>query len=141
MEKIFLENVERFTDAIRLRKNGTFIINQGDYKNKEVYLTAPTDAMREKLANSVDFLFQLRCHALMNPIAPRADLDKYADRLERTIEKYFTQSTPDQRMQRVMGTQGPLILLMCKYLLNSFQTIGNLSFGFPLHSIMYLGGF
>ena len=105
---IAFETVERFTDAIRLRKNGTFIINQGDYKNKEVYLTAPTDAMREKLANSVDFLFQLRCHALMNPIAPRADLDKYADRLERTIEKYFTQSTPDQRMQRVMGTQGPL---------------------------------
>lgn len=105
---IAYETVDRFTSAIRLRKNGTFIINQGDYKNKEVYLTAPTDGMREKLANSVDFLFQLRCHALMNPVAPRADLDKYADRLERTIEKYFTQSTPDQRMQRVMGMQGPL---------------------------------
>lgn len=105
---IAYETVDRFTSAIRLRKNGTFIINQGDYKNKEVYLTAPTDAMREKLANSVDFLFQLRCHALMNPVAPRADLDKYADRLERTIEKYFTQSTPDERMQRVMGMQGPL---------------------------------
>ena len=64
--------------------------------------------MRQQLANEVDFLFQLRCHALMNPIAPRADLDKYADRLERTIEKYFTQSNPDQRMQRIMGMQGPL---------------------------------
>lgn len=105
---IGLETATRFADAIKLRKNGTFTINQGDYKNKEVYLTAPNDAMRQKLANSVDFLFQLRCHAIMNPIAPRADLDKYADRLERTIEKYFTQSKPDPYMQRIMGMQGPL---------------------------------
>jgi hypothetical protein len=105
---IGIETVTRFSDAIKLRKNGTFTINQGDYKNKEVYLTAPNDEMRQKLANSVDFLFQLRCHAIMNPIAPRADLDKYADRLERTIEKYFTQSKPDPYMQRIMGMQGPL---------------------------------
>jgi hypothetical protein len=105
---IGVETVTRLSDAIKLRKNGTFTINQGDYKNKEVYLTAPNDEMRQKLANSVDFLFQLRCHAIMNPIAPRADLDKYADRLERTIEKYFTQSKPDPYMQRIMGMQGPL---------------------------------
>ena len=105
---IGVETATRFADAINLRKNGTFTINQGDYKNKEVYLTAPNDAMRQKLANSVDFLFQLRCHAIMNPIAPRADLDKYADRLERTIEKYFTQSKPDPYMQKIMGMQGPL---------------------------------
>tara|TARA_R100000951_G_scaffold114470_2_gene119417 strand:+ start:52 stop:6465 length:6414 start_codon:yes stop_codon:yes gene_type:complete len=105
---ISYETISRGVSAFRLRYKGTFVINQGDYKNKEVYLTAPTDEMRQQLANEVDFLFQLRCHALMSPVAPRADLDKYADRLERTIEKYFTRSTPDQRMQRIMGMQGPL---------------------------------
>ena len=105
---IGLEITERIRTAHTLRKNGTVIVNKGDYKNTERYLTAPNDAMRQKLANAVDFLYQVRMHSIMNPIAPRADLDKYGDKLERTIEKYFLQTKPDQNMQRIMGMQGPL---------------------------------
>ena len=105
---IGLEITERIRTAHTLRKNGTVIVNKGDYKNTERYLTAPNDAMRQKLANAVDFLYQVRIHSIMNPIAPRADLDKYGDKLERTIEKYFLQTKPDQNMQRIMGMQGPL---------------------------------
>jgi hypothetical protein len=105
---IGLEITERIRTAHTLRKDGTVIVNKGDYKNTERYLTAPNDAMRQKLANAVDFLYQVRMHSIMNPIAPRADLDKYGDKLERTIEKYFLQTKPDQNMQRIMGMQGPL---------------------------------
>jgi hypothetical protein len=108
MAGIAYETGSRLVTAYQVRADGTFTIDQGDYKNKKVYLTAPNDAMRRKVANQVDFLYQLRIHSIMNPFAPRADLDKYADRLERTIEKYFTQSTPDQAMLRLMGIEGPV---------------------------------
>ena len=64
--------------------------------------------MREQLIKQVDFLYQLRLHSVFNPIAPRADLDKYADRLERTIEKYFISDKPDPYLKRMMGFQGPI---------------------------------
>jgi hypothetical protein len=105
---IGLEVVERIRTSHQLRERGTVTTNKGDFKNVERYLSAPNDAMRQKLANAVDFLYQIRMHSIMNPIAPRADLDKYADKLERTIEKYFLQTKPDQNMQRIMGMQGPL---------------------------------
>ena len=102
------EIVDRFSSAHRLRSNGSVIINRGDYKNQERYLSAPNDAMREQLIKQVDFLYQLRLHSVFNPIAPRADLDKYADRLERTIEKYFISDKPDPYLKRMMGFQGPI---------------------------------
>ena len=105
---IIAEYADRFLSSSNLREKGTFIINKGDFKNQEVYLTAPNDEMRQKVVNAVDFLYQLRIHSVMNPVAPRADLDKFADRLERTLEKYFTQSKPDGRLLRMMGKQGPL---------------------------------
>ena len=108
MASIAYEYGSRFLSSHNLRENGTFIINKGDFKNQEVYLTAPNDEMRQKIVNAVDFLYQLRIHSVMNPVAPRADLDKFADRLERTLEKHFTQSKPDGRLLRMMGKQGPL---------------------------------
>jgi len=108
MISIGMEYIDRYTSAERLREKGSVVVNRGDYKNQERYLTAPDDEMRMAVAKAADLLYQLRIHSVFNPIAPRADLDKFADRLERTMEEYFLQDDPDPRMQRFLGIEGPL---------------------------------
>ena len=63
------------------------------------YLSAPNDVMRRQLIDATHLLLSLRLHAMINPVAPRADLDRMADKLERTIETYFSDnSEPDPNM-------------------------------------------
>lgn len=53
------------------------------------HLSAPTDAMRERLIGALNLLASARFHSAINPLAPRADLNNFADQLERAIEKNF----------------------------------------------------
>lgn len=67
------------------------------------HLSAPTDAMREKLIGATQLLLITRWAALTLPAAPRADLDKFADKLERSIEKNFSGSNRDEKMHEIKG--------------------------------------
>jgi hypothetical protein len=63
------------------------------------YLYAETDSMREALIKSTDLLLTLRTAGMFMPAGPRADIDKFADKLERAIDTYFTRtSNPDDRL-------------------------------------------
>lgn len=53
------------------------------------HLSAPTDAMRERLIGALNLLMSVRFHSATNPLAPRADFNNFADQLERAIEKNF----------------------------------------------------
>lgn len=63
----------------------------------KLYLTAPNDKMREKLLIATELLQNMRYSALFIP-GFKGDFDRLADRLERSIEKHFTQSKPDTRL-------------------------------------------
>lgn len=68
------------------------------------YVSAPNDIMKEQLVGATQMLMSLRFHSLLNPIAPRADLDRFADKLERSIETYFGgYKDPDPRMDQMRG--------------------------------------
>lgn len=66
------------------------------------YLYAKTDSMREALIKSTDLLLTLRTASMFLPGAPRADIDKFADKLERAIDQHFTRTTaPDDELMRM----------------------------------------
>lgn len=67
------------------------------------YLSAPNDIMKQQVVDATHLLLSLRLHSMINPVAPRADLDRMADKLERSIETYFSDySEPDPDM-RIYG--------------------------------------
>jgi hypothetical protein len=64
------------------------------------YLSAPTDVMKQQVVDATQLLLSLRIHSMINPIAPRADIDRLGDKLERTIENYFSDNKePDPDME------------------------------------------
>jgi len=58
-------------------------------------LTAQTPKMRDAIKQASTDLLRLRLMALTLPGTPRADLDKIADGIERSIDKYFSSTSPD----------------------------------------------
>ena len=67
-------------------------------------IMAPTDVMREKLIGATQILYYTRLFSLTVPGAPRADLDKFADKLERAIERNFSTGKMDDKMHELRGT-------------------------------------
>jgi hypothetical protein len=62
------------------------------------HISAPTEPMREKLVGATQLLLLTRVLSLSLPLAPRADLDRFSDKLERAIENEFSTSKKDERM-------------------------------------------
>lgn len=79
------------------------VVKFTDFGEITEHLSAPTDAMREKLVGATQLLVALRINAILNPVAPRADLDKLADKLERAIESNFSGGKKDEKMHEMKG--------------------------------------
>lgn len=67
------------------------------------HLSAPTDPMREKLIGATQLLLITRWAALTLPAVPKADFDKFADKLERSIENNFSGSSRDEKIHELKG--------------------------------------
>ena len=87
--------------AIRLAKDFEIEKFQEAGPNVIEHLSAPTDPMREKLIGATQLLVTLRINSLLNPVTPRADLDKLADKLERAIESNFSGSSKDEKLHEI----------------------------------------
>ena len=100
MASLGLDQIKAFERAYNIAFNFEIRKFAGELKPDSVkeYIYAPNDIMREKVVGATQLLFALRLHSLINPLAPRADLDRLADKLDRSIETYFTRSTVDDRM-------------------------------------------
>ena len=100
MVSLGVDQIKAFERAYNIAFNFEIRKFAGELKPDSVkeYIYAPNDIMREKVVGATQLLFALRLHSLINPLAPRADLDRLADKLDRSIETYFTRSTVDDRM-------------------------------------------
>jgi hypothetical protein len=79
---------ENYVNALNLSR-GYYIKDSGDNPQEKLYLDAPNNIMRKRLKVSTDILLALRTFSLALPKAPRAELDKIADILERSMYKNF----------------------------------------------------
>lgn len=79
---------KNYVNAINLSK-GYYIKDSGDNPQQKFYLDAPNNIMRKRLKVSTDILLALRTFSLALPKAPRAELDKIADILERSMYRNF----------------------------------------------------
>jgi len=95
MLSIGMEQARSIMAAKELYSDGSYSKYAGVFGTQTSYLTAKTPQMRNAVNAAVHQLFKLRLLALTMPASPRAELDKIADGLERTIEQKFTQSKPD----------------------------------------------
>lgn len=93
------QKAKRMAFDFEIRKSG------GDIMPTVIeHLSAPTDVMREKLIGATQILYYTRLFSLTVPGAPRADLDKFADKLERAIERNFSTGKMDDKMHELRGT-------------------------------------
>lgn len=98
---IAIESIDGIRRASQL-KDGYLIKPSGAYPDKRGYVTAYNEPMREDVQKATQLLYKLRVLALVAP-GPRADIDKYADILERNIDEYFLSSKPDLEYIRLTG--------------------------------------
>ncbi len=95
MLSIGKQQADALITAATIYNNGTFTKDGGDFRPQKYYLTAQTPKMREALKQASTDLLRLRLMALTLPGTPRADLDKIADGIERSIDEHFKSTTPD----------------------------------------------
>ena len=107
MLSIGVEQARSIMAAKELYSDGSYSKYAGAFGTQTSYLTAKTPQMRKAVNEAVHQLFKLRLLALTMPGSPRAELDKIADGLERTIEQRFTQSNPDPNYMLLLEG-GPL---------------------------------
>lgn len=96
---------EQFSAVLRAKRMAFNLeINKfADFGIITEHLSAPTDAMREKLVGATQLLLAMRISALTVPVLPRADIDKMADKLERAIENNFATGKKDEKMHEIKG--------------------------------------
>lgn len=97
MASIGKQQYDALTTAAAIYDEGLYKKDLGDFGTQTYYLTAQTPKMREALKQASIDLYRLRLMALTLPGTPRADLDKIADGIERSIDKYFSSTTPDPK--------------------------------------------
>ena len=95
MVSIGKQQYDAVKTAAAIYDEGLYKKDLGDFGTQTYYLTAQTPKMREALKQASIDLYRLRLMALTLPGTPRADLDKIADGIERSIDKYFSSTTPD----------------------------------------------
>lgn len=98
---LVLEQMRSFERALEMSKD--FVIEKDGGEKRGViveHLTAPTDNMRRSLIAATNVLLTVRIASLFSAGSklPSADLDRFADRLERAIDTYFTQGKKDEQM-------------------------------------------
>ena len=98
---IAFESADAMRRAYQL-SNGYLVKSGGDFPDKQGYVTAVNGPMREDLQRATQLLFKLRVLSIIAP-GPRADIDKYADILERNIDKFFLSSKPDLEYIKLTG--------------------------------------
>lgn len=94
--------------AFTLAKSNRIIKYGGEFgTGRSYYLTAPNEKIAKKVKDATIQLLSLRLAALGAPGAPRAEIDQYADALERGIDTYFAKKTePDEMFNNTPSTVG-----------------------------------
>jgi hypothetical protein len=95
MLSIGIQQADALITAASMYSNGTYSKDIGDFGTQTYYLTAQTPKMRDAIKQASTDLLRLRLMALTLPGTPRADLDKIADGIERSIDVYFSSTSPD----------------------------------------------
>lgn len=95
MVSIGIQQWKALTTAASIYDDGLYKKDLGDLGTQTYYLTAQTPKMREALRQASIDLYRLRLMALTLPGTPRADLDKIADGIERSIDEHFKSTNPD----------------------------------------------
>ena len=95
MLSIGFEQAEGIQRAAQLYFDGTYTKDAGDFPAQTYYINAPTDSHRKALKWAAFRLLVNRLEAVTKPGVPRANIDKFADGMERTFDEYFLKSKPD----------------------------------------------
>ena len=80
---------EQFDQLKRAYKMANNLSIYNKERNQDDFLYAPNHVMEMQLIKATQLLYGIRVHAMTSPL-PNAELDKLADKIERTIEQEFT---------------------------------------------------
>lgn len=101
-----IEAATSYYRAYQLKNNFRIAKDPGEVgKERITYLTGQNDKIREKVIATANMIYDYRVAAMTSP-AIRQDYDRIADKLERTLERYFTSTIKDDRLVEL--AQNPL---------------------------------